>query len=328
MPKIITVTFNPALDKSIFIANLVPDKKLKCSQPVYEPGGGGINVARAIKKLGGDAIAIYLSGGEAGKKITSLLNEELIATVPIDINEGTRENLIVADTAHDKQYLFDMPGPVVSEQEWQECLATIKEMPDVAYIIASGSLPAGVPVDIFAKVAVIAREKGAKLIVDTAGEALKLAVEAGVYLIKSNIRELASLVDKETLTISEVADVAKTVVSKGNCEAMVISMGPHGAMLVTNRMILHIKPPVLHIEGTVGAGDSLVAGIILSLSEDKSLTEAVQYGVACGSAATMHPGTELCIKADVETIYTSIRNNARQPKVFFNQGYLQKTGSE
>src|SRR5271166_1914298 len=116
MPEIITITFNPALDKSTSIAKLVPDKKLKCSTPVCEPGGGGINVARAIKKLGGDAVAIYLSGGDIGKKIARLLADELVESIAIDIEESTRENLVVADMESGAQYLFDMPGPKISEQ--------------------------------------------------------------------------------------------------------------------------------------------------------------------------------------------------------------------
>src|SRR5581483_6598097 len=110
----VTITFNPALDKSLSISGMVPDKKLKCSQPAYEPGGGGINVARAIKKLGGDAIAVYLSGGDTGKKITRLLADDLVISIPIEIKESTRENLVVVDESSKKQYLFDMPGPEVS----------------------------------------------------------------------------------------------------------------------------------------------------------------------------------------------------------------------
>lgn len=308
MATIITITFNPALDKSTSIAELVADKKLKCKPPVCEPGGGGINVARAIKKLGGNAVAIYLAGGCVGKSITKLLSEENIDTVVIDTKETTRENIIVADIKNEKQYLFDMPGPKISEQEWQDCLRTIEQIPDVRYIVASGSLPEGVPADIFAKIALIARNKNARLVVDTSGEALEHAVNAGVYMIKPNLRELASLAGKKDLEIEQVVDTAREIIAKGNCEVAVVSMGMHGAMLVTKELSLKIAPPAQHILSTVGAGDSMTAGIVLSLAANKSLKEAVQYGVACGTAATINPGTELCKKEDVEKLYDIIRN--------------------
>ena len=145
MPSFITITFNPAIDKSTSVAALIPEKKLKCAEPVYEPGGGGINVARAIKKLGGEATAVYLAGGYTGKAFTELLTNESVATIVIETAESTRENLIVAETASNQQYRFGMPGPHIQEHEWKECLAAIEKINDVEYIVASGSLPKGVP---------------------------------------------------------------------------------------------------------------------------------------------------------------------------------------
>ncbi|MGZ3750423.1 MAG: 1-phosphofructokinase family hexose kinase [Mucilaginibacter sp.] len=307
MAAIITVTFNPALDKSTSVIELIPDKKLKCAPPVCEPGGGGINVARAIKKLGGDAVAIYLAGGYVGKMITELLTKELVESIVIETKESTRDNLVVADIANSKQYLFDMPGPNVSEQEWQACLNTIEQTADVKYIVASGSLPQGVPTDIFARISLIAKKKNARLIVDTAGEALKLAVQAGVFLIKPNLRELASLAGREELDAGSVVDAAREVMKQGSCEAVVVSMGGHGAMLVTKELATRIVPPELEAKSTVGAGDSMVAGIVLGLAANKTPVEAVQYGVACGSAATMSAGTELCRKEDAERLYGIIK---------------------
>ena len=303
---IVTVTFNPALDESLSVAELIPDKKLKCSQPVCGPGGGGINVARAVKKLGGDALAIYLAGGDSGKKIHHLLSKETIWSIAIKTTESTRINLVVSDLANKKQYLLDMPGNKVSKEEWQACLSTITEMADVKYIVASGSLPPGVPVDVFAKIALIAKQKNALLIVDTSGEALKKAIEGGVYLIKPNIRELAALVGETELDIASVPNAARQVINNGNCEVVVVSMGPYGAYLVTKELAIKITPPVLAVKSTVGAGDSMVAGIVLSLANNKSLTEAVRYGVACGSAATINYGTQLCSKADADEICKSV----------------------
>lgn len=309
MATIITITFNPAIDKSTTVPVLIPEKKLKCTEPVYEPGGGGINVARAIKKLGGEAVAVYLAGGYTGKTFTQLLTDETVESVVTETKANTRENLIVLETASNQQYRFGMPGPIISEKEWQECLHSIEKIKDVEYIVASGSLPKGVPTDIFARIALIAKKKNAKLIVDTSGEALKQAVQAGVYLIKPNLGELSSLLGKEELNIELVDDAAREVIEKGNCEVVVVSMGPAGAMLVTKETALHIMPPAVKIKSTVGAGDSMVAGITLSLAQNKTIAEAAQYGVACGTAATMNPGTELCRKEDADRLYKLIRQD-------------------
>lgn len=306
MSSIITITFNPAIDKSTSVAALMPEKKLRCTAPVYEPGGGGINVARAIKKLGGKATAIYLAGGYTGRAFTDLLTAESVASIVIGTAGATRENLVVAETTTNQQYRFGMPGPHIAAHEWQECLAAIEKIDDVEIMVASGSLPEGVPSDIFARIAVIAKKKNAKLIVDTSGEALKQAVNEGIYLIKPNLGELSSLLGKKELNIELVDDLARIIVETGNCEAVVVSLGPAGAMLVTKALSQQILPPTVMRKSTVGAGDSMVAGIVLSLSRNKSLVEAVQFGVACGTAATMNPGTELCRLQDAQHLYRLI----------------------
>lgn len=307
MLKIITVTFNPAIDKSTAVPALIPEKKLKCTNPVYEPGGGGINVARAIKKLGGTATAVYMAGGYTGKAFTQLVNKEGIHTIVTEIKENTRENLIVLETSTNQQYRFGMPGPFVLEQEWQQCLAQIEKIKEADFIVVSGALPQGVPVTVYKNIASIAQSKNAKLIVDSSGEALKEAVQAGVYLIKPNLGELASLVGKEELDIERVDVSAKEVIEKENCEVVVVSMGAAGAMLVTKDIAMHIMPPAVKIKSTVGAGDSMVAGIVLSLAQNKSITEAARYGVACGTAATMNPGTKLCRKEDALHLFNLIQ---------------------
>lgn len=307
MPAIITVTFNPAIDKSTTVPALIAEKKLQCTTPFYEPGGGGINVARAVKKLGGNAIAYYLAGGCTGKMFTQLLTSEGIEVSVTETNKSTRENLVVFETASQQQYRFGMPGPVIAKTEWQACLTGIENTAEADFIVASGSLPRGVPADIYARIATIAQKKNAKLIVDTSGEALKQAAEAGAYLIKPNLGELAALLGKEELSIERVDEAAREIINKGKCEVVVVSMGPAGAMLVTKEVVRHILPPAVKIKSTVGAGDSMVAGIVLSLAQNKSIEEAAQYGVACGTAATMNPGTELCRKEDADHLYKLIR---------------------
>lgn len=311
MSKIIIVTLNPAIDKSTTVPVLVPEKKLKCTQPVFEPGGGGINVARAIKKLGGNATALYLAGGYTGTFFTQLLEKEQIYTQVIEIAKHTRENLIVFDSSSNLQYRFGMPGPVVEEKEWKKLLSILEQMDGISYLVASGSVPAGVPVDIFARIASIAKKKKIRCIVDTSGEALQLAASEAVYLLKPNLGELASLVGAEEIEIGMVNDVAGKLVANGKCEVVVVSMGAAGAMLVTKDEAHRITAPVVKRISTVGAGDSMVAGIVMGLMKNMSMSDAARYGVACGTAATINPGTELCRLEDVERLFPQIQLSHR-----------------
>ncbi len=306
MKKIVTLTFSPCIDKSTSVQSLIPEKKLLCSVPIMEPGGGGINVARAIKKLGGLASAVYPSGGYTGKFFTHLLEKENITSVVIDTVHETRENIIVVDESTNNQYRFGMPGTELLKNEWQACLKAVEGIKNAAFIIASGSLPPGVPLDIYAQLAKIAKQNKAKLIIDASGEALKQALEEGIYLLKPNIGELSALVGEKELQPNAVKDVAQSIIAKGNCEVMVVSMGAAGAMLVTKDIVKTVTPPPVVRKSTVGAGDSMVAGITFYLSKGKSLIEAVQYGVACGTAATMNDGTELCKKQDADKLFAII----------------------
>jgi len=310
MADICTITFNPCIDKSTSITALKPEKKLRCTAPVFEPGGGGINVARAIKKLGGEATAIYPSGGYSGKFLNLLLERENINTIPIEIKQHTRENMIVLDRATNQQYRFGMPGQHLSENEWQQCLRAIEESHS-DYIVASGSLPPGVPLDIFARISGIAKKTNRKLIVDITEEALLPALEEGVYMIKPNIGELSRLTGKEELQANEIRPAAVSVVRKYNCEIVVVSLGASGAMLVSGEDVFKIAAPAVKIKSTVGAGDSMVAGIVFSISEKKMLEESLQYGVACGTASTLNAGTSLCKKEDVERLYVQINNDKK-----------------
>jgi 6-phosphofructokinase 2 len=192
--------------------------------------------------------------------------DETVESIVTETKANTRENLVVLETASNQPYRFGMPGPIISEPEWQACLIIIENIPDVEYIVASNSLPKGVPTDILARIALTARKKNASLIVDTSGEALNQAVQAGVYLIKPNLGELSWLLRKEELNIELVDDAARKVIEKENCEVVVVSMGPAGAMLVTKELALQIMPPAVKRKSTVGAGDSMVAGMVLSLS--------------------------------------------------------------
>jgi len=304
MSSIITITFSPCIDKSTSVPALIPEKKLRCTSPKLEPGGGGINVARAIKKLAGEATAIFPSGGYTGRFFNHLLEKEDVPAVIIESANETRENIIVVEESTNNQYRFGMPGTELSESEWKLCLKAVEETKGAVFVIASGSLPPGVPLDIYAQLAKICKNKKAKFIVDTAGEALKHAANEGVYLLKPNLVELSELAGIKSININNVETIAREVILKHNCEVIIVSLGGEGALLVTANEIFRAIPPEVKRKSTVGAGDSMVAGVVYSLVGGKNLQEALRYGVACGTAATMNPGTELCNKKDADALYS------------------------
>ncbi|WP_242919377.1 1-phosphofructokinase family hexose kinase [Pontibacter liquoris] len=307
MHNIITITLNPALDKSTHVRQVQPDKKLRCETPVYEPGGGGINVSRAVHKLGGRSCAWLLAGGPAGKVLCDLLKEEGVDFWAVQTKNWTRENLMVKEDSTGNQYRFGMPGPETSEDEWRQCLDKLEQMPAAElpkYVVASGSLPPGVPDDFYLQLALIARRRGFRLVVDTSGEAMLKAAGAGVYLLKPNLGELAALAGKEEISAMEQEKIAREVLEKGKCQVLVVSLGPRGAMMATKEGgITYVVPPTVPQKSAVGAGDSMVAGMVLSLIKGCSMDDVVRYGVAAGTAATMTSGSELCRKDDTENIF-------------------------
>ncbi|MCC9138010.1 1-phosphofructokinase family hexose kinase [Pontibacter silvestris] len=305
MHKIITITVNPALDKSTSAKNIVSDDKIRCASPVYEPGGGGINVSRAIKKLGGESCAWFLAGGPPGVKLQELLKEEEVDFWAVETRNWSRENLMVVDEAIGKQYRFGMPGSETYEEEWMQIINRLEKLEEVPeYVIASGSLPPGVPDDFYYQLAVIANKRNFKLIVDTSGAALLKAASESIFLLKPNQAELPALAEQDKVHPLAMEDVAMKVLEEGKCQVLVVSLGPRGAMLATKEKgISYVVPPSVKQGSAVGAGDSMVAGMVLGLQRGYDMEDVVRYGVAAGSAATITPGSELCRKADTEAIY-------------------------
>ncbi len=305
--RIVALTFNPAIDKSTSVDHVVAERKLYCTQPLFEAGGGGVNVARAVKKLGGESLLLYPSGGLTGKRLQELLDEEQLHHRPFPIKGSIRESLAVFEEATGQQYRFGMPGPEISGSESEGFLRELSAMePFPDYLVASGSLPPGVPSDFYAKVARIGKDKGAKTIVDTSGEALKHALREGVFLIKPNIREFREMVGAEVREKEQIKAAARRLVESGQCEALVISLGAAGALMASKEFSKQIVPPTVPISSKVGAGDSMVAGIVLSLARGRPLAEAILFGVAAGTAAVMTPGSELCRREDTERLFESM----------------------
>jgi 6-phosphofructokinase 2 len=304
MKRIVAFTMNPAIDKSSSVEHVIAERKLYCKPPHFEPGGGGVNVSRAIKKLGGESRLIYPAGGYTGNRLRDLLEEEGISHRPVIIEGTTRESLVVLEESTGQQFRFGMPGPVLKNEEWERCLqelSAIRPQPD--YLVASGSLPPGVPPDFYARVARIGKDQGAKVLIDTSGDALRRALQEGVYLIKPNYREFRDIVGRDMKEESQLEAEAAKMVKSGRCEILVISLGAAGALLVTKDVTEHIRPPTVPIVSKVGAGDSMVAGTVLSLARGKTQRDSVLFGIAAGAAAVMTPGTELCRREDAERLY-------------------------
>ena len=311
MPDIVTLTMNPALDENSSVEYVFSDVKLRCRTPRQEPGGGGINVARAVVRLGGEPLAIYAAGGPSGDLLEQLLDREGVPQRRLPIGEWTRRNVNVREDATGRQYRFVFPGPSLTEGEWRSCLDALKAVrPGPEFLVASGSLPPGVPADFYARAAGIARALQARFVLDTSGEPLRLAVEEGVFLIKPSLREFQQLIGGGACTESALAEAARHLISKGHCEAVVLSLGEGGALWVTAAKEERLGAPAVPVASSVGAGDAMVAGIVLSLARGRPLPEAVAFGVAAGAAAVMNPGTQLCRREDTERLFEQMSPEA------------------
>ena len=305
--QIITLTLNPSLDKSTHFTGLVAEQKIRCEKPRYDAGGGGINVSKAIVKLGGNSLCIHTSGGSAGKMLEELIQKEGIENKVIPTQNWTRENFIAFENTTKAQYRFGFPGNELLEIEKEMVIEIIKKI-KADYLVLSGSLNEGLPADFYQKISETAKASGIKVIVDTSGEPLRKVLEKGVYLIKPNIGELAKLIGVERLALPEVEKAAKTLIEKGSAEVVVVvSLGAEGAILVSKDKTEFVNAPKAEKKSTVGAGDSMVGGMVWALSQNKSLKEVIQWGVCCGTAATMNEGTQLFKKEDAEKLFEGLQ---------------------
>ena len=299
---IVTLTVNPALDKSAHFKGLVPEQKIRCDAPRFDAGGGGINASKAIAKLEGESFCVFTSGGPIGSMLEDLVKNESIAFQSIKTNNWTRESFVAVDDNTNSQYRFGFPGSEISEEEKNNIIQTIQEFKP-KFLVLSGSLNEGLTTDFYQQIADLAKKSGSKVIVDTSGEALQKVLETGVYLIKPNVGELAKLIGVERLEMDEVVHAAQKLIEKGSAEIVVVSLGPQGAVLVTATQTEFVPAPNVVKKSTVGAGDSMVGAMVWALSQNKSLKEVVQWGVACGSAATMNEGTQLFKLEDAKRLF-------------------------
>ena len=303
MTDIVTITPNPAVDLSTSVEKIVPVYKLRGTSQQRDPGGGGINVARVIKRLGGDVRAIYPIGGTTGDLLRRLLDREGVPSQTFFIAEETREDFFVSEISTGQPFRFIMPGPRLNDGEWQQCLTLLSGIePFPRFVVASGSLPQGVPDDFYARVTRIAKRHGAKMVLDTSGPALAAAMAEGVDLIKPNLREMRELAGREPNDASEWEAAAKALVHGGKVAIIALTMGHLGAVLVTRDKVLRAEPLPIMPVGAVGAGDSFLGALLWQLASGGSLDESFRYAVAAGAAALLNRGTSLCLPDDVKRL--------------------------
>ena len=316
---IVTVTTNPALDISTTAARVISEHKMRCGPTRLDPGGGGINVSRVVRNLGGRSLAVYSVGGPTGQAYRELLEDEGIAGRAVRVGANTRSSFTVDETETGEQFRFVLPGHELREPEWRALLSAVADdMPVGGYVVPSGSLPPGAPIDFYGRIARIAREKGTRCVVDTSGEALRAALEEAVYLIKPSRRELGELVGAELVDDADMQQAAHELVDAGACEVVAVTMAAAGALVVTAENALRLYPPAIQVQSTVGAGDSFLGGFVLRLAHGDGVRTAFRTAVAAGSATSMLPGTELCRSHDVATLAAGLTPvdvpHARRPR--------------
>jgi len=308
MAKIVTLTPNPAIDLCTSVERVVPTLKLRCTTQRHDPGGGGINVARVVRRLGGDVEAIFPIGGVTGGRLHDLITQEGIPARAIKAKADTREDFFISELSTGLQYRFILPGQPLEEAEWQACLSELAASnPAPGFVVASGSLPPGVPADFYAQAARVARRLGAKFLLDTSGAPLKAATDHEMYMIKPNLSEMSELAGAELATQDEWLATARAMIGAKNIEIIALSLGHLGALLVTHTLALRAQALPIKPVSAVGAGDSFLGALVYSLAQGAALAEAFRLAVAAGAAALLNEGTELCRPADVYRLADQVR---------------------
>lgn len=313
MKSIVTLTLNPSIDGASEADAVRPIHKVRTTNERYDPGGGGINVARVVQELGGRATALYLAGGPTGALLDELLESRGIARRRVDIADQTRVSHAIFERSSGYEYRFTPEGPEVREPEWRAMLAAVEEV-ECDYLVASGSLPRGVPPGFYVEVGRIAARKGARFVVDTSGEALRAVLKAGgLHLVKPSLGELESAVGRRLREPGDEDVAAMDLVKSAAAEIVAVTMGHEGALLAHRGGTLHLAAPDVVVQSAVGAGDSFLAALVLRLAEGLPIEEAFRWAVAAGTAAVLTPGTELCRRADVERLHASIAAVRAEP---------------
>jgi 6-phosphofructokinase 2 len=304
---IVTITLNPSLDQHITVDGLVLDGTNRWSRLHRYAGGKGIDVSRAIHEMGGRTIAYGFIGGPVGRAVEILLDEEEVPFSFTPIERETRTNFIITDSKTGRQTRIDAPGPRISRDEFerfQRKMRRIRPSPDL--IVMGGSLPPGIPNDVYYSIIMEAKTFGVRTILDSDGQWLAEGIKAKPYLVKPNVREAEELLGRELPTEDAIIKGALDIVDMG-VEIAVISRGGDGVIAATNNEVLKAVPPEVKVKSAVGAGDCTIAGLALKLANEESLSKACRLAVALGTAAVLTPGTELARREDVEALLPRVK---------------------
>lgn len=282
---IATLTMNPCIDLLCEADTVDLDgHKTRCSEPVARPGGGGINVAREVRALGGEVVAVYACGGAPGRALTRLLEQDGVRRRPVAITGSIRQNIALSARDGSQRLHLVFPGPTLSAKESEDCAAALLQLdPAPDYVVLSGSLPPGVPRDFYADLAGRCSARGSRVIVDTSGPALESVLQAGVFLVKPNRSEFERLFGLDPGDCDACVAEMEVLVARGGARAMVVTLGADGALLIGEGYRVQVKPPPAEAGNAVGAGDSLVAALVHRLDRDGSLLEGLVSGVAAAA---------------------------------------------
>jgi len=305
MKRIITLTLNPTIDGSASAEKIQPIRKIRTTDERYHPGGGGINVARVIQALGGEALALYLAGGPTGAILADLLEAAGLASQCIPISGYTRIAHTVFERSSGQEYRFVPEGPQVSAEEWDRCLAALEAL-DFDYVVASGTLPRGMAADAYRRVSEIAHARNARFILDTSGPALRETLGHGVFMIKPNLGELEALVGRSLPDTAAQLAASHDLVAEGAARIVAVTLGAEGALVASQDEAWRVATPPIEAQSAVGAGDSFVGAMTLAFAQGRDLKAALAYGTAAGTAAVLSPGAELSRPDDVERLYADL----------------------
>lgn len=304
---IATITLNPSLDRHIVVNGLEVDRVNRWTSTHIYAGGKGIDVSRVIHEMGGKTIAYGFVGGDAGRTIEILLDEEGVPFSFTPVRRETRTNFIITDTKNYQQTRIDAPGPYIDKRELERFREKLRQIsPTPALLVAGGSVPPGIPNDVYYALIMGAKSSGIRTILDSDGEWLAEGIRAKPYLIKPNVEEAEGLLKRELSSEEAIIKAARDLVKRG-IEIVVISRGKDGIIATTKNEVLRAVSPPVRVKSTVGAGDCTIAGLALKLAGGEPLAEACRLAVAMGTAAVLAPGTELAHRADVERLLPQIK---------------------
>ncbi|MCZ8100580.1 MAG: 1-phosphofructokinase family hexose kinase [Burkholderiales bacterium] len=307
MTAFATYTPNPTIDVWGEVERIYPTEKMRSTGVRHDPGGGGINVARMLHELGSSVVAVHWSGGATRSLFEALLERSGLPARPVPIAGDTRicQILRERETGHEFRVVPD--GPQATQAACDAGLAVLADVP-ADWIVASGSLPPGAPVDHYARVAELARRRGCRFAIDCAGAPIRAVLASGsVDIVKVSRSELAHLVARPLETAAAVDDAALAVLRTTQVARILVSLGPDGALLADSAGLHRVATPPATVVSTVGAGDSFLAGFLHALARGEEPASALAIAVAVGTAACLRPGTQLAERADVERLRQEMR---------------------